>query len=947
MNKSFVFQRVVILGLLLVFSCARPSHFINASRNDGVKTDPAIVYGVLSNGFQYILMENALPEDRVNMHLDVFAGSVNETDEQQGAAHFLEHMLFNGSKHFKPGELIEYFQSIGMDFGADANAHTSFFNTVYDLSIPKADHKHINEAFVIIQDYAEGALLLEKEVERERGIIVSEKRQRDSVSYRTFKKSLEFELPDSLINQRFPIGIDSTIKAMDRKRLKAYYDRWYRPDNMALVVVGDFDVKSVEPMIRKRFAKLKPRTFSLKKSVSFKWKEHQGTKTFYHYEPEAGSTEITIENISWIPFEQETPDALKKRILKQVTMSMLENRLSRMVSKQSADFSDASVFTGSYMHHISTSGINATCEPGKWEKSLSQIEKVLRQGLLYGFTEKELDRVKSDFISSLEKQLNQKDSQKSHDLSRKIVRAVNGKRLLLSARQRKDLLEPYINSISLQDANNSLKNTWAKDHRLILVTGNAKIDTKEPEQTILNTYQKSWENKVSLYKGFESKKFPYLKLSPLKTKIMTKQDNVNDLGITKIKLDNNITINLKKTDFKKNEAVFKVCFGKGKKSEPVSKRGLAILSENVLNTGGLAGLDKDQLQQALAGKTTDIKFSINDNYFSLSGSSSPKEAELMFQLIYHYLKEPGYREESLSLAKTLYKQQYESLMRTPDGMMQAKGDLFLAGNDTRFGLPEPETVNSYDLNDIKEWLVPYFNNGSVEVSIAGDFERKKIIALALKYLGALKKRKPFASPVNISDPISFPEGERLELKIDTKIETGVVHLAFLTDDFWDIMQTRRLSILSRVFSERLRVVIREELGESYSPYVYNAPSLIFNDYGVMHVNVNVKPENHEFVFNKVKQIVESLSAGNITEKEINLSLKPVLSHLKIIQKSNKYWLNSVMANSSTYPQKFDWANTMIKGYNSITKNDLNQLAEKYLNINKSALIVIKSETRAQ
>jgi len=321
--------KALVIGLLLIFSCA-PEHSIIVP-DPGIQTDPGIVSGVLPNGFKYFLMENSLPEGRVNIHLNVFAGSLQETNEQQGVAHYLEHMLFNGSEHFKPGELIEYFQSVGMDFGADVNAHTSFFNTVYDLSLPKAVDKRIDEAFVVIQDYAEGAFLLESEVDRERGIILAEKRERDSVYYRTFKKSLEFELPGSLFNQRFTIGTEPVIKKADRKLLKAYYDKWYRPDNMALIVVGDFKIKTILPMITKRFSRLTPRTFFSKSSLPTQWKEHKGIKPFYHYEPEAGSTDITIETVSWIPFEEQTLDNIKKQTLDDIANSMLQNRLSRMV----------------------------------------------------------------------------------------------------------------------------------------------------------------------------------------------------------------------------------------------------------------------------------------------------------------------------------------------------------------------------------------------------------------------------------------------------------------------------------------------------------------------------------------------------------------------------------------------------------------------------------------
>ena len=218
-----------------------------------------MVHGVLSNGFQYVLMKNTTPEDRVSIHLNISAGSVHETDDEQGIAHFLEHMLFNGTEHFPPGELVRYFQSIGMDFGADVNARTSFFHTVYDLNLPKGDRTHLEDALLVIQDYVGGAWLLEDEIESERGIILAEKQERDSVSYRTFKKSFAIELPGSLLPERMPIGETSVIEATNRKLLKQFYDRWYRPDNMVLVMVGDMDLPAARQMIQERFHSFEPR----------------------------------------------------------------------------------------------------------------------------------------------------------------------------------------------------------------------------------------------------------------------------------------------------------------------------------------------------------------------------------------------------------------------------------------------------------------------------------------------------------------------------------------------------------------------------------------------------------------------------------------------------------------------------------------------------------------
>lgn len=954
MKRNAIGITIGALILLLLFSCVpkHPVYFVS----NGVEKDPALVHGVLSNGFQYVIMKNATPKDQVSVHLNVFAGSVNETDAEQGVAHYLEHMLFNGSEHFKPGELIEYFQSIGMDFGADANASTSFNRTTYDLTLPKGNLQYLEDAFRVIKDYAGGALLLETEIERERGIILAEKRERDSVSYRTFRKELAFELPDSLLNRRMPIGMTSVINKADKALLKGFYDRWYRPDNMALVIVGDMDSKLTEVLVKKMFSGLTSRKRVSTESGDIIWQSRKGVWAFYHFEPEAGNTDVTIERIFHTPFESETIESLKETLVADLAEAIVQNRLSSMIRNESASFSSASIHSGTFLQNVSMAAIKASCEPEKWEQSLGQLERTLRQAMENGFLPEELARVKADFISELDTDVLQSSTRKTSGLARTILGAMNNKKLFLSPLQKQNLLKPYIQGLTLEQVNQAFQTTWLNDQRLILVTGNAKISQNKQlpaDKQILDLYQTSIAQPIQKFKRFESKSFPYLPLPKARAKILTRKENVKGLGITQIEFQNKVRLNLKKTDFTKGKFLFKVAFGHGRSSEPNFLPGLSALAEATIRKSGFDGMDPDQIGDALAGKDVEIGFTINDNYFALSGSGDPKEAELIFQLIYTYLKDPGFRSQGLGLAKTLYKQRYEALKRTPDGIMAIQGNRFLAKGDLMFGMMSPEEINSITLEEIVTWLKPIFETAPLEVSIVGDFDQDRMIEFASTYLGSLEPRNGVeaskatpaskVTPAKVTDGVFFPKGETLTLALDTKIDKGMVRVAFLTDDFWDITKTRKLSMLAKVFSEQLRKIIREQLGESYSPYVYNNPSLIHKGYGVMHVVVNVQPEIADMIIQQVGKIARDLGHNGIDAKELTLLKKPLLNQIAVLRQTNSYWLNSVMANSFKHPEKLDWANHMVSGYSDITPDDLTILSKKYLTMDESALIIIKPE----
>lgn len=909
-----------------------------------VLKDPAVVYGILPNGFQYVLLKNATPSERVRVHMNIYAGSVHETEDEQGLAHFLEHMLFNGTENFSPGELVAYFQSIGMDFGADVNASTSFFHTVYDLNLPKGDLPHLEDALLVLVDYAKGALLLDAEIDRERGVILAEKQERDSVSFRTFKKSFAFELPGSILPRRMPIGKREKIEATDRNRLKQFYDRWYRPDNMVLVMVGDMDVPVAEKLIQERFASFHPRLPEpVPDPVDIRWDPHQGTKSFHHYESEAGSTRITIERIEHTDFFYESEEYLKAEATRQLADTMLQNRLSRLIREGTVSFSSASAYSGTFLQHLAVSAVTAECSPENWETGLIELEKILRQALASGFTQQELDQVQADFVSQLDAGVRQAQTRQTPVLARSLLNSLQNRKLFLSPSQKKELLTPHVAALSLEQVNQAFQESWKPDHRLILVTGNAQIGADasiSAEDTITNTFEASTRQPADLFEPMATAYFPYLPVPDTPAGIRHRQENVEGLDITTIDLDNQVRLTLKQTDFKQGSFLFKVVFGQGRACEPKDKPGISHIGEQTVRFSGLSALNPDQLAAALAGRDVSIEFSVEDSFFSLTGAAEPREMELVFQLIHAFLSDPGFRPESLALAKHQYRQMYDAMKQTTDGIMQIEGERFLAAGHPGFGMAHPDAVDLLTLTDIRSWLDPCFNQGGFDVSVVGDFDPDAAISHARVYLGAFKAPEEKSLCIDVPDPVQFPKGERLDLILDTKIDKGLARLAFLTDDYWDIDQTRSLSILSRVLSERLRKTIREKLGAAYSPYAYNHPSLIHDGYGVMHLVAPVTHENTDMVVQALNEIVRDAVFSGISPEEVPLALNPVLSQLNVLRQTNAYWLNSVMADSRRYPQRLAWANSMVSGYGAITHEDLTMLARKYLDTTTAAFIRI-------
>jgi zinc protease len=956
MGKAWIGSRRMraLLALLPFFLFFCP-HFVSPAAgavspvlwpqdSSDLSSDSSVIYGALSNGFRYVLMENHEPKHRVSMHLDVQVGSLNESDAEQGIAHFMEHMQFNGSVHFKPDELVKYFQKIGMQFGPDANAHTGFDETVYDVLLPLGDAQHLADGMLVMRDYADGALLLQKQIDLERGVILSEKRSRDSADYRTFESSFKFEFPQSLVSKRLPIGKESVIKTVDSPAMMSFYKRWYRPEKMILVMVGDFDPQEAKTMIGRYFSGLKdrepapvePRLGPIR---------HRGDEAFYHHEPDAGSTSVSIEVVRKVP---RTPDSAayeKETLLRDMADRILQHRLGELARKPGSPFTSARVRSGRFLKEIEFAEISANCLPGNWQACLSSLERSLRSALAYGFTPSELERVRKENIAQLDNAVKQAPTRQSGRLARKIIACLNSDQVFLSPLQEKDLLAPFIESLTPVAVNGALQRIWGAKHRLFLVTGNATVAGGEAmaEKKILSVVTESRKTPAAKPGGFRKVHFPYLP-KPIGPGRIVHREDLTDVGVVQIDFENGVRLNLKKTDFESGKIHAVLSFGDGRACEPADKPGLSVLTEGVMHESALGGLTRDELGRALAGKETQLDFNVAEDHFAFEGQGPSKELPLMFQLLYAHLTDPGFRADAFSLVMRRFEQMYQRLEHDSDGAMRLSGQRFLAGGDTRFGLPPWKAFKTLSLADVQSWISPLLAHCRFEVSLVGDFSVKEAIDLASTYFGALQKQ-PAPGELGRTNRLKFPEGGSLTIPVDTRIPKGLVVVAYPTTDFWDIHRTRRLAVLGDIFSDRLRETVREKLGVSYSPFAYNRPSRAYKGYGLLQAFVYIDPKLADSVAADLLQIGDSLAKGGITQDELTRSVEPIVTSIKDMRRTNAYWMNSVLVGSRRHPQQIQWSRTILSDYRSITVQEVAALAKTYLVSAKAARIEVKPEGR--
>ncbi|MEW6079281.1 MAG: insulinase family protein [Thermodesulfobacteriota bacterium] len=905
--------------------------------------DPALVTGALENGFRYVLMKNSRPENRVILHLMIEAGSMHEADDQQGLAHYLEHMLFNGTTHFPPGELVKYFQSIGMGFGNDANAQTGFFRTVYDLNLPSGDVEHLRQAMRVMVDYAQGALLLESEVEKERGVILAEKRERDTVSYRTFTASLGFELAGSRLVRRYPIGVDEVLQTAGRDHLKVYYDTWYRPERMTLVMAGDFDPDTAVTELRAAFAAMNTRAPAAP-VPDIGTTAHKGVTALYHYEKEAGATEVSLETLIQAPQPPDSAEEKKRRFVRDMAYRIVNYRLNELEESPDPPFTSAVASAGRAMQHYEYASISATAAPDQWESALTAVEQVIRAALVHGFTRSEVDRVRRESLAEMDRAVRQAPTRESEALAGQIVMSLAQERVFQSPEQERDLLAPVAQALTPEMLHEALVKTWEPDARQILVTGNAVIGGDAgPEENIRSVYEASLKTSVQKPEEKAVQAFPYLPDPQTKGRVSREVTDA-DIGVTRVDFENQVRLNMKKTDFKVNQVVAEIRFGRGESAEPENLPALCELGEGTVNESGFGGMKKEEMRLALAGKKAGIAFSVEEDRFLVTGSCASDEVRLLFQLFYAFFNDWTCREEAYLLTLDRFRQEHDELRQTIAGAMPLEGDRFLAGGDSRFGLPPDFTAfEKVSLNDIRSWMAEALKQSLPEISVAGDFDPSQVEEAAALYFGG--RTQPVHAnpgPDSRKNP-AVPAGEAKTLTVPTKIPQAYVEVAWPTDDFWDIGRTRRFMVLSHVFSDRMRRIIREEDGQSYSQYAYHDPSQAYPGYGVFHAAAEIKPGAEEAVIDRIRAIAADLADHGVTPEELERAREPILTGIRELVKTNDYWLRSVLSGCRSHPERLDWSRNFINDYQSVTTDEMTGLVRRYLADSRCVRIIVRPE----
>ncbi|NJK86084.1 MAG: insulinase family protein [Bacteroidales bacterium] len=707
-----------------------PLGYSQKSNETRLPVDENVKIGKLKNGFTYYIRKNSKPEDRVEMRLAVKAGSVLEDEDQKGLAHFVEHMAFNGTENFEKNELIHYLQSLGVQFGPEINAYTSFDETVYMLTLPSDSQNIVNTGYQVMEDWAHGLSFNPDEVNNERGVIVEEWRLGRGAQQRMLEENLPVILKGSKYAERLPIGEKEIIENAPVETLKRFYNDWYRPELMAFIVVGDIDPAEAEAKIKEHFSDIK----TPKKS----------RKRFYYDIPSHAETLVTIATDKEAPlstvslyYKMESEDFItyndyRKQVLYSLFTGMLNIRLNELRQKADPPFINAGVYFGNFLAKDKDVFATTALAGDKgieeaFKAILTENQRVKR----FGFTEGELERYKKILLNNYESAYKEKDKTESENYADEYVRNFLEEEPIPGITFEYEYVKEQLPGISLSEVNSLIDKLIPSTDRVIVVNAPEKEEIKVPsEETLLSVLTNVEKTELTAYEDKISGE-ELLSEIPEKGRVLfTKK--VDEIGSVELKLSNGAKVILKPTDFKNDEVIMRAESWGGQSLYPLEDDMSAKHAAAIINESGVGEYSKTDLQKLLAGKTVSVSPYISLYSEGISGSASPKDLETMFQLLHLYFTSPRKDQSSFESYISKQKAYYKNMLASPVQYFVDKYNQIKAGNNPRANtIPQEDEWNEINFDRVYEIYNDRFADASDFVFyIVGSFNPDSIKPLS-------------------------------------------------------------------------------------------------------------------------------------------------------------------------------------------------------------------------
>ena len=912
--------------------------------------DPAVVRGTLNNGLAYYIRHNEEPRDRAQVALAVRAGSILEEENQRGLAHFVEHMAFNGTERFAKQEIIDYLESIGSTFGPDLNARTGFDDTLYWLEIPTDDPEVTETAFQILSDWAYGVSFEPVEVELERGVILEEWRLSQGFNSRLQQSLLNILFGDSLYSSRAPIGLTEIIENAPVEALRAYYERWYRPDLMAVVAVGDFDVEEIEAKITRHFAPPPEGEAEQERAVAGQTTDRPHIEVPGHKtplievftDPESPATQfVLIRKLA--PETGQDMAAFRRQVVEELAFMMLNARLSERGQSAEPPYITAGAGRSPYVYTLDIATFSAWVETDGVEAGLAAMLEEIQRAHQHGFTEGELEREKSNLLSSVESRYKQRDQTPSTDLAGGYIDHFFSGKPVPGIEVEWELHQELLPQITL-DEFADVAQSWAQTEDLaLLVVRPEETDVAGADDVLgtalLTQLQTAHALAVEPYAD-DLGDVPLLANLPEAGTIIA-EEQIGSIDAVKWTLSNGITVLAKQTDFRDDEVLFRAFSPGGHSLVTDEEHQSATYAAQLIVGSGVGPHDKVTLDKLLAGKRVEVTPYIEELFEGFSGNASPEDLETLFQLITLYATEHRLDPDFFTRYEARLRSVAEFRSADPDSVFFDYVNSVLSQGHHRGRPLSVKVLEELDMETAEAVYSDRFADlGDATFVFVGAFDWDTLRSLTENYLAAL----PSAGRVEEwRDAGLDPPAD----VVDEVVRSGVEQrsrtiLLYAGDMDWSRQEALTIDVAGEILSIRLRERVREALGGTYSINVNTAGTQTLPDpeYQV-YILFGSDPDRVEELRDEVFDQIDWLQMGG-EQKYLDTAKELLRTNRAEDLRENSFWLNQIRT-AARRGESFDQIVAFDELLEALTLEEVAAAAERYLTDDRYVRVVLLPE----
>jgi zinc protease len=903
--------------------------------------DPKVKIGTLPNGIRYYIRQNLKPEKRAELRLVVNAGSILETNDQLGLAHFVEHTAFNGTTHFAKNDLVKYLQSIGVRFGADLNAYTSFDETVYILPIPTDTARIVDQAFTILEDWAHGQVFDSTEVVNERGVVREEWRLGKGAGDRMLHQWLPIALRGSRYADRLPIGNEASIMSATPARLSGFYKNWYRPDLQAVIAVGDFKPDEIEAEIKKHFSGIPKPVNPMRRPIA----PVPGNKEpLIAVASDKEATGSDIELIFKLPAEKtKTVGDYRRDLMERLYLGMLNTRLEEIAQKPDAPFLGADASKGNFIgRNTDAFTLSANVKDGAIEPGLEAILNEAKRVDQFGFLQSELDRQKQSLIRGYERAYDEREKTQSASFVQEYINNYLDAEAIPGIEYEYKLVNELVPTITLADVNKLASNWITDENRVIIAESPQKDSVMIPTRAaLIAVFERAAKTKVTAYTENLSGE-ALLDRAPAPGKIVATKP-VASVSIFEWKLSNGARVLVKPTDFKADEVLVGAYSPGGTSLSSDTEYMSAGLASQIVALSGVGKFNRTDLQKKLAGKVASANATIGETSEGLSGRASPKDLETLFQLIYLEFTAPRLDTAAFEAFKNQVGPFLANRGADPE---QVFGDTVSWTMSQHAYRSRPLTAATFtEVNPEKAFA--FYKNRFADASdftfvFVGNVDSTTLKPLVEKYLASLPS---IGRTETFRDNGGSPPKGIVEKVVHKGVEQKANTIIDFTGACHNAPETRfAIRALVELFQIKLTETLREQLGGTYSPGVSGGCSRVPRQEYSIQVQFNSSPDNVEKLTKSTLALIDSLKAQGPTQADVDKVKEEFLRAQEVNLKQNSYWLGNIMGREQAGEDVGGLVGPYEDMIKKLTPAQIQEAAKTYFNVSNYARFVLLPET---